>query len=199
MLTRRQARWSEFLSQFNMVIRFRPGRLGAKPDALTRRWDVYPKEGDSTYGKVNPHNFRPVFTSEQLASSLRASVLMEPILRAVTLDFDQLHNDIRDALTTDEFVKEQTGKPRWQTDDSGLLRCDGRIYVPNAGDLRVRVLRATHDHPTAGHFGQNKTLELLRRSYTWPNVRTMVTEYVRSCTSCARNKAPRHKIGRAHV
>ena len=42
-LTRRQARWSEYLSQFNLVIRFRPGRLGTKPDALTRRWDVYPK------------------------------------------------------------------------------------------------------------------------------------------------------------
>ena len=30
-LTRRQARWSEFLSQFNMVIRFCPGCLRAKP------------------------------------------------------------------------------------------------------------------------------------------------------------------------
>jgi hypothetical protein len=27
-----------------MVIQFRPGKLGGKPDALTRRWDVYPKE-----------------------------------------------------------------------------------------------------------------------------------------------------------
>ena len=64
MLTRRQARWSKYLSQFNMVIRFRPGKLGEKPDSLTRQWDIYPKEGDSTYGKVNPHNFRPVFISE---------------------------------------------------------------------------------------------------------------------------------------
>ena len=36
LLTRRQARWSEFLSQFNLVVRFRPGKLGTKPDALTR-------------------------------------------------------------------------------------------------------------------------------------------------------------------
>ena len=36
MLTWRQARWFEFLSQFNMVIRFCPGCLGAKPDSLTR-------------------------------------------------------------------------------------------------------------------------------------------------------------------
>ena len=35
-LTWRQARWSEYLSQFNLVIRFHPGRLGTKPDALTR-------------------------------------------------------------------------------------------------------------------------------------------------------------------
>jgi len=35
-LTCRQARWLEYLSQFNLIIRFRPRRLGTKPDALTR-------------------------------------------------------------------------------------------------------------------------------------------------------------------
>ena len=34
-LTRRQAHWSKFLSQFNMKIRFRLGKLGMKPDTLT--------------------------------------------------------------------------------------------------------------------------------------------------------------------
>ena len=31
-----QAWWSEFLSQFNLVICFHPGKLSAKPDTLTR-------------------------------------------------------------------------------------------------------------------------------------------------------------------
>lgn len=35
LLIRRQAQWSEYLTTFNMVIRFRPGRLGTKPNALT--------------------------------------------------------------------------------------------------------------------------------------------------------------------
>src|ERR1700720_2533291 len=61
LLTRRQAK---FLLQFNLDIQFRPGKLGAKPDALTRHWDVYPKEGDSDYARVNPQNLRPVFTNE---------------------------------------------------------------------------------------------------------------------------------------
>src|ERR1700730_6583293 len=95
LLTRRQARWSEFLSQFNFVIRFHPGRLGMKPDALTRRWDVYPKEGDSDYACVNPQNLRPMFTGGQLISSLRASSLYEPTLRAsFVIDDDQLRRDI---------------------------------------------------------------------------------------------------------
>ena len=36
LLKRRQARWLEYLAQFNLIIRFHPGKLGTKPDALTR-------------------------------------------------------------------------------------------------------------------------------------------------------------------
>jgi len=35
-LMRRQARWLEYFSQFNLIIRFHPRCLGTKPDALTR-------------------------------------------------------------------------------------------------------------------------------------------------------------------
>ena len=53
----KQAHWSEFLSAFNLVICFHPGKLGTKPDALTRWWDIYPKEGNSNYATVNPQNY----------------------------------------------------------------------------------------------------------------------------------------------
>jgi transposase InsO family protein len=46
LLNRRQARWSEFLSRFDFKIMYRPGKLGAKPDSLTRRSEDLPKEGD---------------------------------------------------------------------------------------------------------------------------------------------------------
>lgn len=36
-LNRRQARWAEFLSEFNFKITYRPGKQGTKPDSLTRR------------------------------------------------------------------------------------------------------------------------------------------------------------------
>ncbi len=202
LLTRRQARWSEYLSQFNMVIRFRPGKLGAKPDALTRRWDVYPKEGDSDYSVVNPHNFRPVFTQEQLASSLRATILHLPVLRAVfALDDTQLRTDILSAQnsgsTSPELVAglksaSDPNHPRWTFNPEGFLCLNNRIYVPDLGDLRLRVLRARHDHPTAGHWGQNKTQDLVLRDYNWPGLRIFVRDYCKSCTTCARSKTPRH-------
>ncbi|KIO15013.1 hypothetical protein M404DRAFT_78252, partial [Pisolithus tinctorius Marx 270] len=197
-LTRHQARWSEFLSQFNMVIRFRPGKLGAKPDALTRRWDVYPKEGDSDYARVNPQNLRLVFTQEQLATSLRATYLEYPVLHAVALmDVEKLHNDILSALPSDPVTQvrfSDTSDSQWSVDDASFLRLDGRIYVPDSNDLRLRVLRFKHDHPLSGHFGQNRTLELIRHEYTWPGLRTFVKDYVRSlCTTCARAKVPCHR------
>jgi transposase InsO family protein len=200
LLTRRQVRWAEFLCRFNLLIRFRPGKLGTKPDTLTRRWDVYPKGGDSDYATANPHNFRPVFGSEQFASSLRASSLHEVVLCAgFTIDIESLHNEILTGLNSDPVTINRIASlstepsPRWSIDDSGYLRLDNRLYVPDFNDLRLRILRSKHDHPTAGHFGQNKTLELIRREYTWPGLRDFVRDYCQSCTSCARSKTPRHR------
>ena len=119
--------------QFNLVIRFHPGKLGAKPDALTRRWDIYPKEGDKGFARVNPQNLRPVFTTEQLNASLRATHLQFPVLQAsVLMDIEQLHNDILSALPSDPIAQihlSDTSHPCWSIDATGLLRLDGRIFV----------------------------------------------------------------------
>jgi hypothetical protein len=45
-LNRRQARWAEFLSEFNFKIMYRPGKQGEKPDILTRRRQDIPKGFD---------------------------------------------------------------------------------------------------------------------------------------------------------
>jgi len=90
-----QARWSEYLSQFNLVICFRPRKLGTKPDALTRQWDVYLKEGGSDYATVDPQNLQPIFSHEQLALSLYASKLYSTaVSRAYVMDIEQLTKDI---------------------------------------------------------------------------------------------------------
>src|SRR6266481_6820409 len=98
-LMRHQARWSEYLSRFNLIICFCPGKLGTKPNTLTRRWDVYLKEGNSDYATANPQNLHPVFTSEQLALSLHTTSLSIPVLcGSLIMDTERLHVNIKSRL-----------------------------------------------------------------------------------------------------
>src|SRR5882724_8919263 len=98
-LTCQQARWSEYLSGYNLIIHFCPGKLGTKPNALTSQWDVYLKEGNSNYASVNPQNLCPVFTSKQLALSLQATTLSIPVLHgSLIMDAERLQSNIRSQL-----------------------------------------------------------------------------------------------------
>ena len=72
---------------------------------------------------------------------------------------------------------------------NGFLHLDGCIHIPEANDLHLHVLQYKHDHPLSGHFSQSCTLELVCHDYTWPGIR----KYVKSCTTCARAKTPRHR------
>jgi len=79
------------------------------------------------------------------------------------MDVNQLHDDIRAAYASDLLTASQFLQPsdlKWTIVD-GLLCLNDQIYVPDVPDLRLRVLRNKHDHLLAGHFGQNKTLELI--------------------------------------
>jgi len=60
-LNRRQARWSQFLSEFNFQLIFRPGSKRGKLDAFTRRSEDLLFEGDPKLTQqfqtvLKPHN-----------------------------------------------------------------------------------------------------------------------------------------------
>ena len=103
-LSRHQARWAKFLGQFNMKVRFRPGRLGSKLDVLTHRWDVY-MEGNNPEPTVT--NIRLVFTIEQLAGTpvLACAGTMEDPTPSNNLDHDTLTESITTAYAEDDLTK----------------------------------------------------------------------------------------------
>ena len=112
------------------------------------------------------------------------------------MDAERLHSDIRASLATDPVAKNHLGitsDPHWTVGDDGLLRHDNHIYVPDANDLWLRVLQDKHDHVFSGHFGQGKTLDLVRREYYWPNLWPFAVEFCKSCVTCKHSKAPRHQ------
>lgn len=70
-LTSRQARWAEFLSRFNFVISYRPGKQGEKPDSLTRRSQDLPR------GIEDPrkqHRFRQLLQDSNLEPDIKVAL-----------------------------------------------------------------------------------------------------------------------------
>ena len=126
---------------------------------------MYFKEGGSDYATVNLQNLKPIFSQEQLATSLRTTKLYSTAVSgAYIIDIDQLTEDIQSAYLHDPVSATQLltlSTPKWSLSADGVLLLNNRIYVPDHDDLQLRILRFKHDHPLVGHYSQNKTVELI--------------------------------------
>jgi len=111
------------------------------------------------------------------------------------LDQNQLYSDILATLPFDSSISDHLLhlEGHWLKDGTGFLRLDNRIYVLDNANLRLWVLQYHHNHILAGHLGQNKTLELIQRHYTWPNIRDDVQKFCKSCVTCMRSKPQHHR------
>ena len=56
-----------------------------------------------------------------------------------------------------------------------------------------KVISRHHNRLLLRHPGQDKTIELILRKYTFPKIREAMEEYIQKCTTCAKNKPARHK------
>jgi transposase InsO family protein len=66
-----------------------------------------------------------------------------------------------------------------------------RLFIPAKEELRLRILQICHDSPLAGHPGTAKLLELIARTYWWPDWTKQVSQYLRNCPECHRAKPSR--------
>lgn len=215
-LNRRQARWSEFLLEFNFQITYRPGRLGGKPDALTRRSQDLPSSSldpcmtHQHQAVLKPHNVQPILctpspnvsrTSSPISLAKSVSLPSSPVLASSST----LLQALRDAYkrNADPFVTKVLSllcagsrhSPKISLANcrkqDGLLYFRDLLFIPNAPELRTCVIFDHHNLPTAGHAGRSKTYSLIRRRYYWPLMVCDVRQYVRNCAICARSKASR--------
>jgi len=80
---------------------------------------------------------------------------------------------------------------QWSITD-GLLYYKDRLFIPANEDLQTLIAKGCHNSQVAGHFGQEKTLEIITRDFYWKGLTDWVNDYVRSCTACQQAKAPQH-------
>ncbi|MBW0560703.1 hypothetical protein O181_100418 [Austropuccinia psidii MF-1] len=75
-LTRCQAHWAEFLSEFHFTITYSPGRLTNVPDALSHWDNMYPEKQTDLIRK-NPKGFPQVIKKEGIQESTFFSIKVE--------------------------------------------------------------------------------------------------------------------------
>ena len=130
-LTRWQAHWLEYLSQFNLLIRFCPGILSSKPDTLTRRWDVYAKGNETSSPHLQLSNQQPIFQPHQLSTWTKAGWLSNnPQQQWPLLDNESLYLDIRDSLPTDPASTQPQNKGPNKPSNDWLMGLVSWIALP---------------------------------------------------------------------
>lgn len=196
-LNRRQVRWAEVLADYDFVITYRPGKQSEKPDALSRRDDVYPSGGDASYANNNPHNFTTLLKPSNVAGFEGRTFAFAGSTSADDPPTDSFVSALVVAQQCDPalqaILESEDEKLQPTTRSDKVLLLTNRIAVPNDDAVKLRILRQKHDHPTAGHPGRTKTLQLIARDYYWPNAKEDVADYISTCMTCLRNKTPRQK------
>lgn len=188
-LNRRQVRWSEFLSEFDFRIAYRPGRLNGKPDALTRIADDRPSD---------PTDPRELYQHQQL---LKPSQFLRPMSH-VPEEPDHPAGlwtpvEWQDTCATDELcqsVRQDLENPQAYRRDIELgsatltefsFAVKGCEYVPKG--LQLAALSHFHEHPLSGHRGAAALFALISRTYWWPSLHKDCAKFARGCRSCHRN------------
>ena len=55
---------------------------------------------------------------------------------------------------------------QWSISDD-LLYYKDRLFIPANEDLQTLIAKGGHDSQVAGHFGQEKALEIITRDFYW--------------------------------
>lgn len=208
-LTERQVRWSQFLSQFNFQLSFRPGRLGQRPDALSRREQDVPKTIEDP--RLKEREFQLIKNDWLKRKTQRAIMTLSLINNAIpqgSLLFEEkelqdlwdqgVHKNISSfkELYSSMWKNERsfpthlglkTSLSECEIDARGALCFRKRVWIPEWEPLQTALIQRTHDSYLTGHPGRNNTLAILSRSFYWPKMSTMVRRFCRNCDVCGRS------------
>ena len=183
-LNQRQARWSLYLSEFDVKLVHIAGTKIVQSDALSRWLDFTPKE--------DTDNENIMMLPDELFKSLIDTELQERILTCEKLDSDAMEalKVLLEAGSTtiwnqllDWTVERVKGKQ--------VLYYWGKNYILKDEELRKDIAKMFHDHPTAGHPGELEMYNSIRQHYWWPGLRTYVKNYVQGCGVCQQFKIDR--------
>jgi hypothetical protein len=164
-LSKRQARWMEYMSQYDCSIQYINGADNCVADALSRLPDIVDDTSTLVTGVFE------IKSDPSIVADIKEGYQKDPWCQMIAKDLSLNTIDQKFNISS----------------RNGLLFLDGRLIIPKYNDLRTNLFRLAHD--SLGHFGADKSYASLRNDFYWPNMRRdLVNAYVPSCTDCQRNK-----------
>jgi hypothetical protein len=160
-LSRRQARWTEILADFDLHFEYIKGEDNTVADALSR------KGIDEEDPPIEAAAVASVAALTELGTGLS----------------DSLKFKVREGYKTDPFclaIREALPLRKDCLDVDRLLFIEGRLVIPATGELRHNLMNEAHNR--LGHLGYLKTIT------DWPRMAKQVAEFVESCPMCQRTK-----------
>ena len=124
-------------------------------------------------------NIQPIFTSNQLGTTnimAFANLLTQPEIPHTDILNHATILDIISSSPEDPFAQLMEEKiitlelSHGWSQQANRLYFEGCLYVPNHQDLCLQIIHNHHNHPMAGHFGQTKTIKLIRHNFHWPGL-----------------------------
>ncbi|EEB89023.1 hypothetical protein MPER_12935 [Moniliophthora perniciosa FA553] len=180
-LNRRQARWSLFLSEFDLHLIHVPGPRMVQSDALSRRDDHVLEEDND--------NEDIVMLPDKLFVKVIDTDMKEQIIEKATSD--DFHKETIESLLEKGVSPIKSALEDWKIEDNILLY-KGKCYVPNDEKLRREVTKRIHESIHAGHPGRYNTEEQVKREYWWPGMAKFIKTFVDGCALCQQMKVNTH-------
>lgn len=189
-MSRRQARWLEYLEQtFDYRWEYRLGRNNVA-DPLSRN-------------PLDQRQVRLALLTRSASSRIKQLVgahtkLGDPIemtnIRESSPGFDNdFFNKIIAGYALDPWFENPVNLENLVFKDA-LWWHHNAIVVPKVDSLCEDILMECHDAFYSGHMGITKTLKQVETRFWWPSLRDDVKKYVNSCDVCQRSKASTTRI-----
>lgn len=187
-VTGRLARWAMKLSAYQIEeIRYRPGKTTANADSLSRN-------------PINAENgeIKPIFNIEtsinlwentnildNIKDEQQKDPKLQPIIHSLQAEHSTESSNKRNPfiLINGLLYKIKNSNRHY---NQRILGNKHLLVIPKS--MQIQVLQFAHDHPTAGHSGQQKTLFRLTSKVFWHSMRKDVYNYIAACQACQKYK-----------
>ena len=157
MIGQQLARWTLYLSEFNIKLVHIPGKKNIQLDVLSRRLDLCPEGTDNENVIVLP---------EHLFTNSTDTELQRKIVNTGNMDYDAAEAIKR--LLGEEPNEAKNGLEDWKVEEfegKNILFYKGKNYILNDGQLQHNIVQKYHDHPTARHPGEFQTFNVVKEHY----------------------------------